>query len=90
MNTILVSYDLHAPGRDYTKLLDHLKSYDTWANLLESVWLLKTDSTTAQVRDAAAKHIDQNDTIFAVDVTGRSWGSWNLSDEVVTWIKSNM
>jgi len=90
MNTILVSYDLHTPGRDYTRLSDHLKSYGTWANLLESVWLLKTDSTAAQVRDAVGNYVDQNDTIFVVDVTSRSWGSRNLQDEVVTWIKSNM
>jgi hypothetical protein len=88
MNTILISYDLRAPGRDYTKLWDHLKSYGNWAKPLESVWLIRTTLTAAKVRDAASNYVDQNDKIFAVDMTSSEWASLRIPDDVATWLKS--
>lgn len=87
MNTILISYDLRAPGRDYTKLWDHLRSYP-WAKPLESVWLIRTTLTAVQVRDAAGNYIDQNDRIFAADITNSGWAALNIPNEVVSWLKS--
>jgi len=87
MYTLLVSYDLKAPGKDYAKLWEFLKSY-AWAKPLESVWLIRTTSTPAQVRDAARNHIDQNDRIFVVDMTNSAWASLNIPDEVAAWLKS--
>lgn len=88
MNIILISYDLSAPDRDYPKLRDHLKTY-AWAIPLESVWLIRTTLTPEEVRDAAIKHVDQNDKIFVVDITGK-YSAWiNLPDDVSEWIKSN-
>jgi hypothetical protein len=89
MNTILVSYDLHAPGKDYSKLKEHLNSYGSWAKPLESLWLVRTTFTAEQVRDAAKKHVDQNDKIFAVDITGKASAWNNLPDDVSNWIKAN-
>jgi hypothetical protein len=87
MNTILISYDLRAPGKDYHELHDHLKSYP-WGRPLESVWIINTTLTAGQVRDAARNYVDQNDKIFAVDITGHEWASLNIPDEVATWLKS--
>jgi len=90
MNTILVSYDLSAPGRDYPKLQEHLESYGDCVHLLESVWLVKTNSTALQVCQAAEKCIDQNDKIFVIDVTNK-FAAWNnLDDRVSEWLKSRM
>lgn len=90
MNTILISYDLRAPGKDYSKLWEHLKSYPCWARPLESFWLIKTDYTPSQVFDAVAKHVDQNDKIFVIDVTSRAATWINIPDDVSEWIKSNL
>lgn len=90
MNTILISYDLIEPGRDYTNLWDHLKSYGTWSKPLESVWLIKTDLTAAEVRDAAKEHVDQNDKILTIDVTDRSWATRKIPGEIKNWIKTNL
>lgn len=90
MNTILISYDLRAPGKDYTNLSKHLESYGNWARPLESVWLIRTPSTAVQVRDAALKHVDQNDKIFVVDVTGRHSAWEHLTNEVEKWIGSTL
>jgi len=88
MNTILISYDLIKPGKDYTNLWNHLKAYGNWAKPLESVWLIRTDLSAAQIRDAALNHIDQNDKILVVDMTGRASAWNNLQDDVSNWIKA--
>lgn len=87
MNTILVSYDLHAPGKDYSKLREHLASYNGHATPLESFWLVKTDLTALQVCNAAKNYVDQNDELIAIDVTSRSAAWINISDGVSEWIK---
>lgn len=88
MNTILVSYDLIAPGQSYPKLRDHLKSYPGYAKPLESFWLIRTTLPAAQVRDAALKYVDENDKIFTIDVTGRECAWNNLLDGAGEWIHS--
>lgn len=88
MNTILISYDLRAPDKDYSKLINHLKSYGNWVKPLESFWIIRTSSNVVQVRDAALNYIDQNDKIFVVDVTSKPSAWKNLPAEVVKWIGS--
>lgn len=88
MNTILISYDLRTPGKNYMTLWMHLRSYENFARPLESVWLIRTVYNAEQVRNSALNHIDQNDKIFVVDVTSR-FSAWkNLTVEVVRWIGS--
>lgn len=89
MNTILVSYDLNAPGKDYTKLLEHLRSYGNRSKPLKSLWLIRTALTAAQVFDAAKPHLDQNDYILVIDVTGRAHKGI-LSAANVNWIGPTM
>jgi len=92
MNTYLISYDLRVPetSEDYKKLIDHIKSYPSWAKPLYSVWLIKTDKTTAQVRDEIKNKTDANDRTLVLDVTGKSWASVGLPQEVVNWMKEKL
>lgn len=91
MHTILVSYDLRSPGKDYSRLWEHLRSYSTRCKPLESLWLVKTSKTATEVRDAAKQHIDINDKLLVIDVTGDA-AAWTttLPSEVSDWIKSNL
>ena len=89
MNTILVLYDLMAPGKDYTRLHDYLKSFSNWAHPLNSVYLVKTSMTASQVRDGVRQHTDTNDRTFILNVTGDNWASWNLTQEVATWLRDS-
>jgi hypothetical protein len=86
MRTFLIDYDLNAPGKDYTKLIDHLKGYGNWCHYLKSGWLIRTVSTAAAVRDAARTFIDQSDDLMVVDVTADTAAWHGLSDEITKWI----
>lgn len=89
-NTILVSYDLMAPGKNYENLISFLKTFYSWAKPLESVWLIKTSSTAEQVRDELLNHVDKNDELVVIDVTKKSAAWFNLGDKVSDWIKNNL
>jgi hypothetical protein len=88
MNTLLVSYDLLAPEKDYEKLWDHLKSYLQWARPLESVWLIRAGLTAGEMKILLRdNYVDQNDKLFVVDVTGRAVSWSQLPEKVSQWIK---
>lgn len=89
-NTILVSYDLIAPGKDYSRLWEHLRSYSSWTKPLESVWLLKTQRSATEVRDNLKSHIDKNDKLLVIDVTSKAAAWHNLGDKINQWIKNNL
>jgi hypothetical protein len=86
LNTLLISYDLRTPGKDYSRLWNRLFSYGNYARPLESVWLIRTIYTAEQVRDSIRGYVDQNDKLFVVDVTGRPVAWNNLLADVVKWI----
>lgn len=92
MNTFLISYDLGLPETydDYKLLIQYIKSYPSWAKPLQSVWLVKTTKTVAQVRDEIKTKVDSNDKVLVIDVTKTGWGSFNLSKDVTDWMKNNL
>ena len=89
MKVYLISYDLVAPGRDYTRLFEAIKGYGTWCHVLESTWLVSTTQSAAQIRDHLRQFIDSNDRLFVARLSGES--AWhNLSDERAEWLKKQL
>lgn len=90
MKTILVSYDLRSPGRDYEPLWDHLRSYPDYIKPLESLWFLKTNYSAKEVRELVKGHTDSNDRLMVVDVTGDAAAWDNLTNAQTQWLKDNL
>lgn len=65
MSTYIVSYDLRE-GHEYEALYEGIKSYGTWAHILESVWAVVTDQTATQVRDYLRVRMDNDGGLFVV------------------------
>ncbi|PPF11412.1 SinR family protein [Rathayibacter sp. AY1E8] len=83
MTSYLVSYDLSAPGRNYDELIAHLK------HTLESTWVVVTDMTSNEVRDAATKYVDANDKLLVLKLSGA--GSWRgLRASTTEWLKKHL
>lgn len=85
-----VNYDFNKSGQDYTKLIDYLKSHQSWAKPLKSSFFVKTSLTTSQMMDGIRQHIDGNDVVVVVDVTSDNWTSYNVPKDVADWMKSNI
>lgn len=90
MKTFLIGYDLNKAGQDYSDLIDAIKKESVyWWHHLDSTWLIVTnDSKTAvSIRDTLKTHIDGNDELLVVEVTGdpRAWAGF--SDKGSAWLK---
>lgn len=92
MFTYLISYDLGVPETSelYKILIKKIKSFGAWAKPLKSVFLIKTDKTTGNIRDELTALVDSNDRILVVDVTKAGWATFDVPKEVNEWMKNNL
>lgn len=67
-----------------------MESHQGWAKPLESSFFVKTSLTAAQLRDGIKKHIDANDDVVVVTVSGSSWATYGLSSKLNEWLRSNL
>ena len=71
-NSKIITYDLRAPGRKYDDLYVAIKSYENYAKITESTWIIKTEQTCVQVRDKLKTAIDLNDALFVAVMSGEA------------------
>ncbi len=93
MSIHLISYDLVAPGRDYSSLIKKIKTADGWCHVLESTWLVKTDKTASQIYSLLTPLMDSNDKLFVarIDQTNKDWYVTNtVGQTVIDWIRWNL
>lgn len=88
MRTLLVGYDLNRPHQDYASLIDALKGQQGWWHYLDSTWLVRSELSAKQFRDHLKPHIDSDDELLVIDVTGRASAWAGLSEKAGAWIKT--
>jgi hypothetical protein len=67
MNVLLVTYDLHKPGQDYSDVLKVIKSFP-WARLSESSYAIATDKSPDSVFTAIKPYLDANDNVYIINL----------------------
>jgi hypothetical protein len=65
MACYIVPYDLRKQ-RNYDELYEAIKSYGTWAHILESTWAVETTKSAVEVRDHLLEFIDSDDGLFVI------------------------
>jgi hypothetical protein len=89
MATYNISYDLRRPGQDYESLHEAIKRLGTWWHHLESTWVVVTNMSATQVRDALTRELDANDKILVV--RSSSEGAWRgFNDRGSAWLQENL
>lgn len=87
--TYIVTYELLRPGQNYEELISRIKSYETWAKLGGSEYIIVTTKSATQIRDYLINAIDSNDRIFVGILSAPA--AWSgMSDEVSRWIINNL
>lgn len=79
MPTLLIGYDLNG-AKDYQALYSAIKSVGSaWWHHLDSTWLINTTHTPVAVRDLLKRHLDADDELLVIDVSGdlRAWTGFN-------------
>ncbi|NEB39184.1 SinR family protein [Streptomyces sp. SID14515] len=90
-NSLLITYDLRKPGQNYTTLIKQIKSLgSSWIHPLESVWVVKASMRSGAARDVLKAHIDGNDKLWVVNVSGDGWASIRLDAADTDWLKANL
>ncbi|OBJ32466.1 hypothetical protein [Mycolicibacter heraklionensis] len=87
MSTYLVSYDLSKPNRSYEDLFKLLRSFGGYAKALESVWFVRSDLSTVEVRDRIWTVMDSDDHLLVSSLNGGGSAWCNLTSEVSDWLK---
>ncbi len=88
MASMIITYDLRSPGRNYDDLYKAIKSYGGWARITESSWFVKTNDTCKQVYDKLNAQIDNNDRVFVAVLTGTAaWRNVLCDSE---YLKTNL
>jgi len=85
MSIYCVSYDL-IKEKDYSELIEKLKSYGAYAHAQGSLWFIKSPKNASELRDELKSFIDEDDKLIVIRVT-LPWASSNLSKEVSDWLK---
>jgi cobalamin biosynthesis Co2+ chelatase CbiK len=80
----IVSYDLCAPGRDYTSLISEIKKYPTWCKVTESCWCISSNDDCTTIVNNLKQHIDANDKLIVFALTGAaSWVKISCTSEAL-------
>jgi hypothetical protein len=89
--TILIAYDIHPPsGRAYDDLVEAIQSLGEWWHHLETVWIIRTNKTLAEIRDRLRAFVGTDDQLLVLDVTGNKveWGG-STTPEASGWLRTS-
>ncbi|MDT8998330.1 hypothetical protein RQP53_03460 [Paucibacter sp. APW11] len=89
MNNLFISYDLHAPGRSYDRVIETIKKLGNWAAVNQSMWYVRSrynsESAVAALRQAG----DSNDSFCVIDATNNNAHWYNIDQKVAEQIQMN-
>jgi len=81
----LVTYDL-IKRKDYPELTKTLEKFDYW-HCLGSVWIIKSDWNCEQVRNHLLPHIDTDDKLIVLKLTGEAAWTTSFPQNCQQWLK---
>jgi hypothetical protein len=88
---VWISYDLIGTAEtsaDYERLIAKIKSLGAAKRVEYSLWVLDTDSSPEEVRDALRSYIDSDDKLIVMQrVSGSAWRG--LPADVARWLKEH-
>lgn len=82
----LISYDLNAPGKNYDRLYDAIKSLGGWWHHLDSTWIVTHPGPATAIRDKLMPYLDRNDKLLVAHCSGEA--AWTRFDS--QWLKNNL
>ena len=87
MSKILITYDLKSPGKDYSRLYEHIKGLGEWWHYLESTWIVKTEKSVDDIANSTRLVLDPNDYLLVVDISNSKKNGW-LPRDAWSWINN--
>ncbi len=88
MPLFIVSYELKQPRKHYVDLILALKSYERWAQILDSTWAVVSNQSAAEIRDELWDMLDPDDGIFVLE-SGRE-AAWQDVRCENKWLRDHL
>lgn len=83
MTRYLITYDLRKQ-RNYDDMYKAIKSYTKWAQVLESVWAVKSESSAEEIRDNLKQYMDGDDGLYVTESPrGAAWININCEKKIL-------
>jgi hypothetical protein len=79
---LIISYDLVGTDRDYTPVIEIIKTLGNWAKIEYSLFYVNAAITAADARDVVWAKMRAGDRIFVADCTNNEAAWYGLADEV--------
>lgn len=78
-----VSYDLHK-RKNYDKIQEGIDkvSHQVWVKILESHYIIRTDLDSEQIRDYLIRYVDEDDSLFVIEVDLKDWASKSVDQKL--------
>lgn len=84
----MISYDL-IKRKNYPELIAALEAYPYW-HCLGSTWIIKTDESCKAVRDSLLAHIDEDDKLLVVKLTGEAAWTTSFDSSCQSWLRDEL
>jgi hypothetical protein len=85
MALYVISYDQHR-DKDYTPIWNYLDKLGA-VRVLESLWILESNSSASDLRNALRTATNDEDSIFVIQVfTNSGWAAYNIRPEGSGWL----
>ncbi|TGM95977.1 hypothetical protein [Leptospira yasudae] len=85
MSLIMISYDLKGPKRNYTDLIEAIKSEHNWWHYLDSFWLVDSSKSVEYWTKKLNKHIDEDDNLLVMKISIEDYNG-HLPQKAYDWI----
>lgn len=86
-NNLFISYDLHAPDKNYEAVIKTIKQLGSWAKVHYSLWYVKSGYSASQACDSVWRSMDSNDRLIVMDASNNNAAWQNLPKDVSDFLK---
>jgi hypothetical protein len=91
MATILIAYDIHpSAGEAYDQLIVAIKTLGAWWHHLETIWIVKSSYTPADVKNRLQPLVGHDDQLLVVDISGDTAEWLGINDSGAKWLTDNV
>jgi hypothetical protein len=89
--TVLIAYDIHPPaGEAYDELIAAIKALGTWWHHLETIWIVKSNHTPADIKNQIGPRIGRDDQLLVIDISGDTAEWLGINDSGAKWLTDNV
>lgn len=86
---LLISHTLKNPDKDYSGFFSIIESFAVHIQIMNNVWIVKTEGNATSLSAQLRKKINEEDTFMVIEVSPeKDLAGW-IPSNVVTWFKNN-